>query len=918
MSAKWVRSQQWDDQFFPAWAWPAKFVLRAFSSIWLAVLLLSGVACFGVLASVPIGMLAAIPTWLLYLGVCASMLTVGAAIPTFAVVRLARVLQFAPALRFVFGFAALLGGAALGWFVFAGWAWPALHYDPVKGTGIRFFGEFSDHYRGTVLRRLPGLEMSELEFYGWWPIKVLLLLFVANMTIATLRRIEFNIYKAGVITIHSGIVIIAIGSVYYSSLKQEGDMLLLAGELDEKTGRPSEGPPQQGFYDNTAVSLWVARTDGERAARPDWEQRPLDGLPRYNNYALDAVAPTIAGGERSAADEGRTLSVPAVSFSKREIVDADIAFRVVGYSNYAQTRETWVDAAAAGPGAGVPVRHIELISNLPALEKGPSPATPSGPTKVGDFVLAPGWPADRVASLQEFLSVEYLEGATPAYWEALQTKFPEKTQHGLVVEIPGSGLKQVLPVEQGQTIEVGGWSLTVKELHPRPPLSVVTPGYEGAMSSVAIVRVVPPAAPGGAAPVAFDRYIYQRFPELNQDLLEERSASGMPRRRPSDDSIRIGYIDRSRVLLVIDAGPDGRGVQGAGAAGAVGAARALVCLPGRDAILIDDLKEGVDVPIGPMVSARMGKRYASAEKIDAPWPVKERDQQRDMIGNHKAAQIAVEVSTIARNGAKNGERTWSTVVWVPHNAYHPVQEREDAAKAVPLPDGRQVTIAFGRRYHRFPNFLVTLRDFEMTPYPHSTQPQDFKSDVTIIRDPFGPGRSEDRQSTSLNNPLLVRASFQPNPEVNRVVNSAAWLVSWIAPTQFKLSQTGWDAGGWNQTKAAADRGELPKPFARFTILGVGNNPGIYVIAAGAIMISIGIPYAFYVKPWLLQREKRRLQRLVAEGKFPVRPGAGRNGANGTITRAGMSLERAGQANEVVVKDVAFKADAKVGGAERPS
>ena len=30
MSAKWRRSQAWDDRVFPAWAWPAKAVLRAF------------------------------------------------------------------------------------------------------------------------------------------------------------------------------------------------------------------------------------------------------------------------------------------------------------------------------------------------------------------------------------------------------------------------------------------------------------------------------------------------------------------------------------------------------------------------------------------------------------------------------------------------------------------------------------------------------------------------------------------------------------------------------------------------------------------------------------------------------------------------------------------------------------------------
>jgi hypothetical protein len=65
MSAKWHRSRAWDDRHFPQWAWPIKKVLRALSSIPLAVVLLSGVVLYGVLASVPIGILAQAPTFLI-------------------------------------------------------------------------------------------------------------------------------------------------------------------------------------------------------------------------------------------------------------------------------------------------------------------------------------------------------------------------------------------------------------------------------------------------------------------------------------------------------------------------------------------------------------------------------------------------------------------------------------------------------------------------------------------------------------------------------------------------------------------------------------------------------------------------------------------------------------------------------------
>src|SRR4051812_5470832 len=87
------------------------------------------------------------------------------------------------------------------------------------------------------------------------------------------------------------------------------------------------------------------------------------------------------------------------------------------------------------------------------------------------------------------------------------------------------------------------------------------------------------------------------------------------------------------------------------------------------------------------------------------------------------------------------------------------------------------------------------------------------------------------------------------------------------PNQFKFSQAGWDQQGWQQTQAQTDQGQLKRPFASFTILGVGNNPGIHMIAAGAVLMAIGIPWAFYVKPWLVRREKHRIQQQLAAGTY---------------------------------------------------
>ncbi|MEX2217128.1 MAG: hypothetical protein WD749_00080, partial [Phycisphaerales bacterium] len=81
MSAKWVRSKQWDDRHIPPGLWPLKALLRTFSSIPLAVTLLSLVVVYAILASVPIGLLALAPTYVLYGAVLLGLVVVVAGVP---------------------------------------------------------------------------------------------------------------------------------------------------------------------------------------------------------------------------------------------------------------------------------------------------------------------------------------------------------------------------------------------------------------------------------------------------------------------------------------------------------------------------------------------------------------------------------------------------------------------------------------------------------------------------------------------------------------------------------------------------------------------------------------------------------------------------------------------------------------------
>lgn len=73
------------------------------------------------------------------------------------------------------------------------------------------------------IRQKPFFEMTEFEWFHWWPFDVLVALICLNIAVVTIRRIPLRLVNAGVWMIHAGIIILAIGSVYYFGTKVEGD-----------------------------------------------------------------------------------------------------------------------------------------------------------------------------------------------------------------------------------------------------------------------------------------------------------------------------------------------------------------------------------------------------------------------------------------------------------------------------------------------------------------------------------------------------------------------------------------------------------------------------------------------------------------------------------------------------------------------
>ena len=91
---------------------------------------------------------------------------------------------------------------------------------------------------------------------------------------ATIRRIEFKFVNIGVLTVHTGIVTMAIGSIVYGTLKIEGDTLLWRRDLG--------GRAVNYFYDQTDPAIYFLDQQGAPLL-----MLGLHDLPRYNDTDPD-------------------------------------------------------------------------------------------------------------------------------------------------------------------------------------------------------------------------------------------------------------------------------------------------------------------------------------------------------------------------------------------------------------------------------------------------------------------------------------------------------------------------------------------------------------------------------------------------------------------------------------------------------
>lgn len=240
--------------------------------------------------------------------------------------------------------------------------------------------------------------------------------------------------------------------------------------------------------------------------------------------------------------------------------------------------------------------------------------------------------------------------------------------------------------------------------------------------------------------------------------------------------------------------------------------------PGETAEFTIGGTQGVPLPV-------TAQRHEQVEVVDAIIPVPPEHRRRDEAGINQVIRARVHLGD------------WSKEVAVPFSQW-PLEGSWQGGEVDLAGTPYRLQLQLGNTCLPMPA-RVTLEKFELVNYMGGT-PQttnlfrDFKSTLTIVE--LENGRT--RQGVAhMNNPVYFGG-----------IGDSEWT---LFQAQFDKEQ-------------------------RWTVLGVGNRPGVWIMTAGCVLITVGLLYAFYLKPIIIRKMKEKAlreaaQRAAARGAVGVVP-----------------------------------------------
>lgn len=775
---------------------------------------------------------------------------------------------------------------------------------------------------GYIIRQMRWSEMTEFEWFHWWPFNFLVALLCVSMALVTIRKIRLSVANLGVWLIHIGVITLCVGSVIYFGGKVEGDSPVFRRRVViESPDHPpvslvaipgahavvGEGDAQR-VYEVTqtrpdwpilsgadagkkayAVSIAVTRAPGATGADEEstesaaFTRQLLDGFEKYTEDVLPGKGRAIKATGKALADDSIVMRLEPEPQSSFYVVNTwALHFReakpdgsfgpwsqrlirgLPRYNDYIASRdEVW----PTGDAAPLVIDPIDIATKPRAGDAlGASAARVTGYLRyaANQSRLVEGGASDRFnpvatvrleatggESRRYTLSALHPTGrrsddGTVAFvWasnEAEADRAALTREGALIVTLPGGEpirLPAVAPprgapeppfADVGPPGAAAGYAMRVREIVDNLAMG------EGRTLNLAIVDIQTPTG-------SFTRWVAED-PSSTRDFLD--TADGQHALREPDPTIGVAYEPALRPAPVTVIASPG---QGPGAGPGAGTSLSLVVsLPGMETTRMP-IKPGESAALGPQVSATVESVWLTAREESRPVIVPTNQRDRDAGTNF--AMVKVEID--------GGGRTQSQ--WLPFHQYvfddasyiYGGRFRFEPTRFA-LPDGRIVEAIFSRERRPLPQ-PVQLDEFRLVSHVGG-----FTGEIASIRDWESVIRFRSADG-ALSKPSVVRS------------NGPA------ARDGFRYFQAMWDP----------PMPEIGSGGLNFTGLGIGNRKGVGTQLAGSIIATIGMIYAFYVKPVIKRRRAESVRRAIASGAYgeDARRGAapGASGATDVHTRA---------------------------------
>lgn len=707
------------------------------------------------------------------------------------------------------------------------------------------------------VRQLPWLEMTEFEWFNWWPFASLIAIFSINMIVITVRRIPLRKINAGVWMIHSGIVILTLGSYYYFTTKVEGDApvfrrqvrIELAGMDREQTIVALPGSHAHVLADGgdwefqiqSTNSNWPILSDehkGEIAYAVNVMVTPPDGesfirqlLAGYPQYTEDV----IPGKGRAIKSTGKKLLRDELSLSLEyhptdyfHVMDTWALFvRRVGEKEWVERpiddlpryneRISSRDQIFFDPHHRIPLRPIDL--EVPPASGGDvlSDASVHVTGYLSYARMEPRW-RDGGDRLNPMLNISISSGEEPTESFELAALDPRrrKAANGTIEFVWLGDVSQVesLPKDSRATLRI---KLAGADEEIVVPITADSLGGDfrpigDSEFSYRIKNVQDQLTiPGRDRPVSIaivelktpektvTRWVADQ-PGMSRDMPAAQDDPHTTEPSAPDPRVVMTYLPGSAPLIF---------------AGYPGGLH-FVFNGEKGRVVSRGVGSGESIEVMDGLTLHVGRYLANAVAEVRPFVVPPSSRQR---GLHELfSMIRLEVNT---GGSAQTE-------WVSFNRYvfpdsqYGYQGRFSyLPKRFKLVDGSLAEVMFSRRRMKLPA-SIALENFEIDAHLGG-----YTGSTSTIRNYISHLRFNDGSGWTKSEPI----------EVN-------------APTEY---------GGLWYFQSTWDKplGGDPGGGMNYTGLGIGNRNGVYIQLAGCCLAVIGMIFAFYVKP--MMKRKRAVQ-----------------------------------------------------------